>query len=118
MSTFDKICAVLTIPIGALFLVSGFIGLFVGSSAHFDLPPVLGFFPFLLGWSMCVTLVRFWRKPGSEVGKEEERKVNSKLFGVFLHLYPEFKAADARLQWNAFHKWVNNPESFDSSQSL
>ncbi len=60
MNTFDKICAVVTIPIGAVFMILGVVGLFMGSSAHFTLPPVLGGLPFILGWGMCVTLVRFW----------------------------------------------------------
>ena len=111
MSQFDRFCSLLTIPVGIFFLVIGGIGMFAGSNAHFNLPPVLGFLPFLIGWNMCVTMIRFWRQPTSQQVQAEEKKVSSKLFGVFLHLYPEFKTADSRVQWNAFHKWVNNPES-------
>ena len=62
MTTFDKICATIAIPIGILFMVLGIVGLFVGASAHFTLPPVLGALPFFLGWAMSITLIRFWRE--------------------------------------------------------
>ncbi len=61
MTLFDKICSCLAIPIGAIFMVHGALGFFAGSKAHFTLPPVLGVLPFFLGWSMCVTLVKFWK---------------------------------------------------------
>ena len=66
MNVFDKICAVITIPIGAVFLALGAIGLFTGASANFTLPPVLGALPFFLGWAMCVTLIRFWIRSNAE----------------------------------------------------
>jgi hypothetical protein len=61
MNAFDKICACLAIPVGIVFLILGVIGLFMGSSAHFTLPPGLGGLPFFLGWAMSITLIRFWR---------------------------------------------------------
>ncbi len=61
MNSFDKICSCLAIPIGAIFMILGAVGLFTGSNAHFTLPPLLGVLPFFLGWSMCVTLVKFWK---------------------------------------------------------
>ena len=51
MNTFDKICACLAIPIGAIFMLLGGFGLFVGSNAHLPLP-ILGALPFFLGWAM------------------------------------------------------------------
>lgn len=60
MNTFDKLCACLAIPIGAIFMVLGVMGLFTGAKAQFTLPPVLGCLPFFLGWAMCVTLVKCW----------------------------------------------------------
>jgi len=62
MTAFDKICATLAIPIGIIFMVLGIVGLFAGSKAHFALPPVLGALPFLVGWAMSITLIRFWRR--------------------------------------------------------
>ena len=62
MTTFDKVCACLAIPIGFLFMAIGVFGLFFGASAEFTLPPVLGALPFLLGWAMSVTLIRYWRR--------------------------------------------------------
>ena len=110
MTTFDKLCAILTIPIGAFFIVIGAIGLFTGSNAHFDLPPILGFLPFLLGWSMCVTLIRFWRRSSTADTGKSDTEVYSGLFAKFLVMHPEFRSADSRLQWEAFHKWVNDPQ--------
>ncbi|UCF13954.1 MAG: hypothetical protein JSU94_09570 [Phycisphaerales bacterium] len=61
MTTFDKACAVLAIPIGVIFMVLGAIGLFTGAKAHFALPPILGGLPFFLGWAMSIPLIRYWR---------------------------------------------------------
>lgn len=61
MTAFDKICAALSIVIGAVFMVLGAIGLFTGAKAHFTLPPPLGVLPFFLGWGMCVPLCRYWK---------------------------------------------------------
>jgi hypothetical protein len=60
MTTFDKVCAVVAIPLGFVFMVLGAFGFLMGSSAHFTLPPILGGLPFLAGWAMSVTLIRFW----------------------------------------------------------
>ena len=62
MTGFDKFCACFSIGIGAIFMALGAIGLFLGSSANFTLPPVLGGLPFLLGWGMCVPLIKFWSR--------------------------------------------------------
>ncbi len=61
MNLFDKICTCLAVPIGVVFMILGAFGVFFGSQAHFDLPPVLGGLPFFLGWAMSVTLIRCWR---------------------------------------------------------
>ena len=61
MNVFEKLCMVLTIPVGAVFMALGAIGLFTGSNAHFTLPPILGVAPFFLGFAMCVCLVKYWR---------------------------------------------------------
>lgn len=62
MSGFDKLCACVAIPVGFVFLILGVFGFFAGSSAHFTLPPLLGGVPFLLGWAMSITLIRFWMR--------------------------------------------------------
>lgn len=72
MTTFDKVCAVLSIGIGAIFMVLGGIGLFFGAKAHFTLPPLLGGLPFFLGWGMCVPLVRYWKMSNSSDGSAHE----------------------------------------------
>jgi len=61
MTGFDKVCAVLAIPIGIVFMVLGAVGLFTGSKANFSLPPILGGLPFFLGWGMSIPLIRYWR---------------------------------------------------------
>jgi len=60
MSTFDKLCSMLAIPIGALFMLLGIVGLFAGAKAAFTLPPVVGVLPFFLGWAMCVVPLKLW----------------------------------------------------------
>jgi len=72
MTTFDKICAVLSIGVGAFFMVLGVIGLFAGANAHFTLPPLFGGLPFFLGWGMCVPLVKYWKMSGKDFGADEE----------------------------------------------
>ena len=38
-------------------------------------------------------------------------KVHNRLFRKFLLLHPEFRSADSRIQWGAFHNWVNNTQN-------
>ncbi len=61
MTTFDKVCAALAIPIGVVFMIIGAIGLFTGANAHFTLPPILGGLPFFVGWAMSIPLIRYWK---------------------------------------------------------
>ena len=73
MTIFDKMCAVLSIGIGVVFMFLGVIGLFIGASAHFTLPPVLGGLPFFLGWGMCIPLIKFWKMSGKNNSKADAR---------------------------------------------
>jgi hypothetical protein len=61
MTTFAKVCAVLAIPVGVIFMILGAIGLFTGAKANFTLPPILGGLPFFLGWGMSIPLIRYWK---------------------------------------------------------
>ena len=72
MNLFDKICAVIAIPIGIIMMMLGVVGLFVGSNAHFTLPPVLGGLPFFMGWAMSITLIRFWSATNKQNQGEQE----------------------------------------------
>jgi hypothetical protein len=72
VGAFDKVCAILTIPVGVVFLLLGVVGFFGGSSAQFTLPPVLGGLPFFLGWAMSVTLIRFWAQSNRPQGPDEQ----------------------------------------------
>ena len=53
MNLFDKICAAFAFIFGILFLILGCLGLFMGASANFTLPPVLGFFQRLSVGESC-----------------------------------------------------------------
>ncbi len=108
MTTFDKCCAVMTIPIGVVFMILGVMGLFAGSSANFTLPPVLGVLPFFVGWSMCVSLIRYWRSPKQQSDEEAERRLYHGLFLKFMHLHPELRMEPDEIKWQSFHRWLEN----------
>jgi len=72
MTLFDKICATLSIAIGAVFMILGGIGLFTGAKAHFTLPPILGALPFFLGWGMCIPLIKYWKMSSDEHSSSSE----------------------------------------------
>ncbi len=108
MNKFDKICAVMTILVGVVFMILGVIGIFAGSSANFTLPPVLGVIPFFLGWAMCVTLIKFWKSNNTS----SSEFITSAKFMDFLNQHPEFRAGPMKLQWAAFHQWLYYPHSY------
>ena len=62
MNLFDKICASLAFAVGLILLGLGAVGLFLGSKASFELPPVLGFLPALVGWGIVRSVRRAWSK--------------------------------------------------------
>ncbi len=61
MSIFEKICIILAVPLGAILMILGALGLFLGCSFNFTLPPILGGVPFLVGYGICVCLVKYWK---------------------------------------------------------
>ena len=63
MNIFDKICACLALPLGAVFILLGVPGLFTGCKANFALPPILGVVPALIGWGIIKSIIVAWRKP-------------------------------------------------------
>jgi hypothetical protein len=63
MNPFDKFCAVLAFVLGAVFLILGVLGLFIGCSANFTLPPILGAIPAFVGWGIIRSIVIAWRAP-------------------------------------------------------
>lgn len=84
MSIFDKLCVCLTIPFGIIFIVLGIMGLFFGSQASFSLPPILGFFPFFVGWAMTVTLIKYWIQNNKyKSGNSSDFKSNSKTYNPY-----------------------------------
>ena len=52
MNGFDRFCAFFAALLGVALLVLGAIGLFVGCSAQFTLPPVVGVAPAFIGWGV------------------------------------------------------------------
>lgn len=68
MNLFDRICAVFAFALGILFVLVGLVGLFVGVSAWFTLPPVLGILPAFAGWGIVRAIYFAWR-----VSKPSER---------------------------------------------
>ena len=62
MNVFDKVCAIPAFLIGIVFLILGAMGLFFGCKANFTLPPILGFFPALVGWAICKSIYVAWNQ--------------------------------------------------------
>jgi hypothetical protein len=61
MNAFDKCCAALAFLMGVVLLILGVAGLFLGASAHFTLPPVLGVVPAFIGWGIVRAIVIAWK---------------------------------------------------------
>ena len=62
LNVFDKICCVLAAIIGAIFIILGAVGFFLGSNAHFTLPPILGGLPLFLGWGIVKPIYVAWKR--------------------------------------------------------
>lgn len=60
MNLFDKICAVMAIILGGVFVLLGGLGVFMGCKAHFTLPPILGGIPLLVGWGIIKAILVAW----------------------------------------------------------
>jgi hypothetical protein len=63
VNAFDKLCAVGAFVLGLVFLVFGVLGLFVGCSARFTLPPLLGVLPAFVGWGIVRAVYFAWSSP-------------------------------------------------------
>ena len=63
MEIINKVCMACAFCLGAVLLILGVIGFFMGSSANFTLPPILGLLPALFGWGALVAVRRAW-EPG------------------------------------------------------
>lgn len=72
MSSFDKVCAGAAFLLGAVFLALGAVGVFIGSAAHFTLPPVLGILPAFVGWGIVRSVLIAWKVPRLEESPEPE----------------------------------------------
>ena len=63
MNWFDKCCAALAAALGVALIVLGVVGLFIGCRAAFQLPPVIGVLPALVGWGIFRSVLIAWRAP-------------------------------------------------------
>ena len=72
MNFFDKFCAVFAFILGAIFLILGVIGLFVGCNAHFSLPPILGVVPALVGWGIVRPVIIAWNNSNGRIRESNE----------------------------------------------
>ncbi|HEV2295476.1 MAG TPA: hypothetical protein VGR35_16625 [Tepidisphaeraceae bacterium] len=61
LSRFDKVCGVLAAIIAAAFVLMGVFGTFVGTSASFTLPAIVGVLPALVGWGILKSVIVAWR---------------------------------------------------------
>lgn len=73
MNPFDKFCAVLAFPLGVILVLLGAVGLFVGCSAQFTLPPVLGVLPALVGWGILRAIWWGWSARSNRYVTENAR---------------------------------------------
>jgi len=61
VSTFDKACPGTAFILGIVLLVLGVLGIFLGCSTHFTLPPILGVLPAFVGWGIVKSVKVAWR---------------------------------------------------------
>ncbi len=71
MNAFDKFCAVIAFAAGCFFLISGAFGLFIGTSAWYQLPPIMGGIPALAGWGIVKAVIVAWSPPSAAPPLEE-----------------------------------------------
>ena len=72
MNFFDKFCAVFAFILGAIFLLLGVMGLFVGCNAHFSLPPILDAAPALVGWGIVRPVMIAWKNSNGSMKRTNE----------------------------------------------
>lgn len=60
LNGFDKFCGVLAVLLAIGLLLLGGLGLFLGCSANFTLPPILGVLPALVGWGIVRAVWVAW----------------------------------------------------------
>jgi hypothetical protein len=108
ITTTEKVCAIITIPLGVLLLIQGAIGVFFGASFHYSLPPVLGFIPAIIGGNMCISIVRYWKLSNAVLVSESGFSgddFNMVEFEEFLSEHPEFIGKTDEVKWKLFRKW-------------
>jgi hypothetical protein len=61
LNAFDKFCAAIAFVMGLFFLFLGVLGLFVGCTAYFTFPPILGALPAFAGWGIIRAVYVAWK---------------------------------------------------------
>src|SRR5688572_28977923 len=61
MTIFDKICSLLAAFLGAVFILLGGFGLFMGCNFNFTLSPIFGVLPALVGWGILKSVIVAFR---------------------------------------------------------
>jgi|GEM_PF-3383162 len=118
MRLIDKICAWVSIPVGALVFLFGFISVFTGFGFRFDLglidtwmgfspPPPGGLILLIFGWTMCFTTSHMWR---SSLKRERDLflEKHQDEFKNFLKAKPIFIEAGIKLQYREFRSWLED----------
>jgi xanthosine utilization system XapX-like protein len=66
MNVFDRICALFAFAIGILAIVFGILGIFIGTRAWINLPPILGVLPAFVGWGIVRSVYFGWYSQGRD----------------------------------------------------
>jgi formate/nitrite transporter FocA (FNT family) len=61
LNSFDKFCATIGFAMGLVLLILGAVGLFMGCTAYFTLPPVFGVIPAFAGWGITRGIYVAWK---------------------------------------------------------
>ena len=115
MNLFDKVCAIVAIPAGFIFMGFAIMGALDWSQpVQFKASGPFLILPLLFGWGMSVTLIRFWLHSNGEKREAEDNDPLSSPFAsdpryrLFLHEHPEFLHAPRALRHHGFSNWLIN----------
>lgn len=61
LTGFEKFCAVIAFLVAIPLMLLGVIGVFLGCSANFTLPPILGVLPAFAAWGIIRPIIKVWK---------------------------------------------------------
>jgi len=114
MNLFDKLCAVIAIPAGFIFIGMAVSSFLTSKPLNFHSSGLLLLIPLFFGWGMSITLIRFWLHSNGEKREAEDNDPLSSPFASdpryrqFLHEHPEFLHAPRALRHHGFSNWISN----------